>query len=101
MKSILLTKVETVSGITHEFFYNGLVETLQVELNDLVRTCDKYGKPTKVIKSFNPANTSAVTIVTVDVEIEVKADVTKEVKWYEKKATDCSPFNENDAITIV
>jgi hypothetical protein len=74
MKSILLIKVETVGGITHEFFYDGLVETLQVELNDSVRTCDKYGKPTKVIKSFNPANTAAVTIVEVDVEIEAKAD---------------------------
>jgi hypothetical protein len=87
MKSILLIKVETVGGITHEFFYDGLVETLQVELNDSVRTCDKYGKPTKVIRSFNPANTAAVTIVEVDVEIEAKADVTTtpEVKWYEKK----------------
>ena len=74
MKSILLIKVETVGGITHEFFYNGLVKTLQAELNHLVRACDKYGNETKVIKSFNPANISAVTIVEVDVEIEVKAD---------------------------
>ena len=95
MKTILLlVKVETVGGITHEFFYDGLVETLQVELNDSVRTCDKYGKPTKVIKAFNPANTSAITIAEVDVEIEAKADVTTEVKWYEAKTPQMDKLDE-------
>lgn len=90
-RTILLVKVETVSGNVHEFFYDGLVETLQNDINDLVRTCDKFGEPTKVIRSFNPDNTACLTIVEVAVEIDTKA--TTEVKWYEPKTPDKNIFN--------
>jgi RPA family protein len=82
-RTILLVKVETVSGNVHEFFYDGLIETLQNDINNLVRTCDKFGKPTKVIKSFNPDNIACLTIV----EVETDIKVITEVKWYEPKTT--------------
>jgi hypothetical protein len=88
MLTLLLVKIETVAGSVHEFFYNGLIDSLQNDIGEIamIRTCDKFGNETKVLRSFHPDNLAALTVVEVDAEVKPEVDTeSTEVKWYEAK----------------